>query len=61
MVSVAGRLEKENTRRRIRVKADENETPNSESQSRRGRAEVRKIGSYLDPRVDIRHHKLLSS
>ena len=48
-VSVYGRLEKENTRCRVRVKVDENETSNPESRSRRGSAEVRKTERYLDP------------
>ena len=33
-VSVLGRLEKENTRRQVRTKADENEMPNTESRLR---------------------------
>ena len=48
-VSVSSRLEKENTRRRVRAKVDENKTLNLESQSRRGSAEVWKTGRYLDP------------
>jgi len=48
-VSVSGRLEKETTWHRVRAKVDENETPNPESRSRRGSAEVRKTGRYLDP------------
>ena len=39
-VSVSGRLEKENTQRRLQTKVDENETPNPESRSRRESAEV---------------------
>ena len=45
---VSGRLEKKNTWCRVRAKVDENETPNPESRSRRGSAEVRKTGRYLD-------------
>ena len=48
-MSVSGRLEKENTRRRVQTKVDENEMLNPESRSRGRSAEVRKTGHYLDP------------
>ena len=51
-VSVSGRVEKKNIRHRVRAKADENKTINTESRSQRG-AEVRKIGHYLDPNESI--------